>query len=409
MRFLYVVLLSAFSCALLHGQNLSKKISVNVKDKSVSEILRVIETSHQVDFSYNPIILPQSETMSLQVNDQPLAIVLDKLFHKQPLSYREINGQIVIIKSATGNSTSQPKPKTEQKKTIKQIEVRTVVYDTIVELRYDTITSVNFDTVVVVDTILHFDTLRVVDHRTEEAKHYCRTYYSLPIYKKLTNNGDDFSMQMTNFGVAFGKHFSWGNIEAGIEYLWYADAFNVTHEPVVNQTEDISISTKLVPDTRSRLYYKIPEGTTDTTWLTNEEPIYVQQTDTIVTIKTDTIDAGSKSRIRRNAQYLLFPVQYSYAFHLKQVQISPYIGVCPQVKLFSEHITSGDTNTEETNFSSFAVYLQAGFWLEFPLSDYFFILGGANFSHPLHPLLTHSNRESSLSTTKLSFGISYKF
>jgi|GEM_PF-6626535 len=417
MKHTALVAIILFFCTTVVGQNLQKKISLDTKDVSLPELIKYIENEYSIDFSYNPNLLPQEKNISILATDLPLSLILDGIVKGHSISYKEINGQIVLSrKKQTQNQQGKKRPAT------KQIEYKTI-YDTIVEYQYDTITSVNFDTIIVVDSIQHFDTIIVVDtiqyfdtlhvfdHMSSKTKYYCQTYYSFPLYTNLTGNRHikDYSSQITSFGIALGRNFNWGNIDIGGRFTFFSDRYSLDQTAIVLSTKTTETETSFVPETRKRQYYSIPIGTADTIWRSVDETVFSEKTDTVVIEKTDTIQYRKHTEVRRNAQFVTIPIQYSYTVHIKKMAFAPSVGFDLQFLIASEEIVSGDKIESESTFCMFSANINGGVWCEYPVSDYFSFFASPMLSYPCTPILSSGGQDNSLVQGRLLAGISYKF
>lgn len=94
---LTVVLLTV---ALLHASaaGLAQKISINVRNVSIVEVLEQIQSQTNYNFLYNSKDLRNTRPVSLSVKNMPLREALDKCFNGQPINYY-IENSTVLIKS----------------------------------------------------------------------------------------------------------------------------------------------------------------------------------------------------------------------------------------------------------------------------------------------------------------------
>ncbi|KAA5546443.1 FecR domain-containing protein [Adhaeribacter rhizoryzae] len=108
--------ITGFLCLLLSGyalaQNLQKKVSLEVREATLPQVLQKIEQKYPFRFSYMNNALPAKKKYSVEIKEKPLAEVLDVLLSGTDLGYRESNGQVIIKK---GFPKSTPKASTLQK------------------------------------------------------------------------------------------------------------------------------------------------------------------------------------------------------------------------------------------------------------------------------------------------------
>ena len=116
-RFLFLLIALCVSWALgpavMRAQDGGKNlITLNVKEKPVGDVLKMIEESSGYIFFYNTADFDKARKVSLECKDADLSSVLTKLFEGQDNSFR-IDGRQVYItkrfKSETGSSPQQQK------------------------------------------------------------------------------------------------------------------------------------------------------------------------------------------------------------------------------------------------------------------------------------------------------------
>lgn len=78
------------------GQELSKKISVSIRRGSLEKALKQMETQLNLNFAYDQQMLQRYQTDDHRFQDQRLDGVLTLLFDNKDLSFKEVNGVIVI-------------------------------------------------------------------------------------------------------------------------------------------------------------------------------------------------------------------------------------------------------------------------------------------------------------------------
>ena len=103
---LRLFLFTAFCCAFYLSQAqpvFSKKISLNVKNEEVKNVLGQIEKQTKVNFVYSPEIVQASRKVTMEANNKVLSQVLDELLLPISVSYEFVNGYIVLSKRKTNN------------------------------------------------------------------------------------------------------------------------------------------------------------------------------------------------------------------------------------------------------------------------------------------------------------------
>lgn len=73
-------------------------ITLNYQEATLRQILHDISTEYQIKFAYLNNEMPEEPSFSIQAKNQALRVVLDELLANTGLSYRVVNGQIVVKK-----------------------------------------------------------------------------------------------------------------------------------------------------------------------------------------------------------------------------------------------------------------------------------------------------------------------
>ncbi len=84
---------------------LQKKITLNLKNASLEEILQAIDNEASVHFSYDSKIADSKKRIDFIVEDQSLKNTLDQLCHIYNLEYRLVRQQIVIKEASPADDT----------------------------------------------------------------------------------------------------------------------------------------------------------------------------------------------------------------------------------------------------------------------------------------------------------------
>ena len=77
----------------------SDKVSVNMKDVSVKQVLKVLESKTAYSFLYNDELINVNRTISVDVKDKSLMDVLDDIFSGSEITYKIIENRIILIPS----------------------------------------------------------------------------------------------------------------------------------------------------------------------------------------------------------------------------------------------------------------------------------------------------------------------
>lgn len=94
--FLGLLLLAYSNIALSQSDILGRKISCKIKQKSIPEILKEIESKAGVSFNYNLKIIPEGK-FNLTAKNEELNVVLVKLLHPHKLIFSLLYGNYIVI------------------------------------------------------------------------------------------------------------------------------------------------------------------------------------------------------------------------------------------------------------------------------------------------------------------------
>lgn len=86
--------------------NLSKKVSFNVRQERVSDVLTKMSKAGDFYFAYNGHLIQQDSLVDLQVRNAPVRDVLDQMFHGK-VDYKE-NSEYIILRYAVNHLTIEP-------------------------------------------------------------------------------------------------------------------------------------------------------------------------------------------------------------------------------------------------------------------------------------------------------------
>lgn len=80
----------------LFAQVLEQRVTVYFADAAVSEVLASISRSYGTRFAFSSDMVPVHRRVTIEVQNEPLYKVLDRLFENQPVQYAALNGQVVL-------------------------------------------------------------------------------------------------------------------------------------------------------------------------------------------------------------------------------------------------------------------------------------------------------------------------
>jgi hypothetical protein len=103
-----LILVFLFLSSFLFSQDLSKKISLSAKNKTLEEVLTQISSRAEIRFSYSPQVIPVGKKISCKMKNVPVSEILDKILGDNGLEYVALENQVVIrpAKGATAQAVS---------------------------------------------------------------------------------------------------------------------------------------------------------------------------------------------------------------------------------------------------------------------------------------------------------------
>ncbi|NTW32774.1 MAG: TonB-dependent receptor, partial [Bacteroidetes bacterium] len=104
---------------LSNAQDLNKKISINLKNVSLIDVINEISNIGQVNFSYSPQIIPADKKISVKAKNKTIKEILDASIKKNGLDYIIVENQIILkSQKEKQQQTTDIKPKDKIKYTI---------------------------------------------------------------------------------------------------------------------------------------------------------------------------------------------------------------------------------------------------------------------------------------------------
>ena len=86
---------------------LEKKISVQVRNLPVDELLKIISQKGEFTFSYSTQLIPESKTVSVQVQNKSVREILDLVFEGK-VAYKERGKHIILQKAELSALGKEP-------------------------------------------------------------------------------------------------------------------------------------------------------------------------------------------------------------------------------------------------------------------------------------------------------------
>ncbi|MCE7070846.1 TonB-dependent receptor [Dyadobacter sp. CY327] len=87
---------------------LNQKVSLNIRNKQVEDILGEIEGKVEAKFVFSPKLIRSHRKVSISVNNQPLSKVLDEILGPLELKYKVSDDLIIISREEKAPGTSRP-------------------------------------------------------------------------------------------------------------------------------------------------------------------------------------------------------------------------------------------------------------------------------------------------------------
>lgn len=246
------VFLFAFNFQLFSQVSLfSKKVTVDIKNQSVSYVLKNIGNQVGARFSFDPLVIDSKKIVSIKEINQPLGEVLVRLFNNSSIAFKQVGNQIVIFSTADKPAEKPVQNNNSENKTIKPVASNPV--DTIYIYQWDTITVIKTDTIyrrsieTRVDTIVKRDTVMLKQqspgrkYKIKQKEKYfsfepfAGYIYCQPILEKndefselfdLTKNATSVGYNNFTAGLNMGYTFRTIAANTGLSYTRYSEKFN---------------------------------------------------------------------------------------------------------------------------------------------------------------------------------------
>jgi len=78
------------------AQDLNQKISLNLKDTSLGEVISIIGETGHLYFSYNPVSIPVEKKITINVSEKSISEILDEVLGKNNISWSVVENQVVL-------------------------------------------------------------------------------------------------------------------------------------------------------------------------------------------------------------------------------------------------------------------------------------------------------------------------
>ncbi len=83
---------------------LNRKISIHIENQDLQDAISAIEKQGDVKFTYRPKLVSTSQKITLNVSNEPLSQVLDKILIPLKIKYKVFNNQVVLSRLVVSNN-----------------------------------------------------------------------------------------------------------------------------------------------------------------------------------------------------------------------------------------------------------------------------------------------------------------
>lgn len=324
--FFFIILLLSHNKSYGNPGILSKKITIQVHNETVPQILKKIETITQIRFFYASDILDLQKKYSFNYSNETLGFVLSTIISTNEVYLYILDNTIIFYKNNNpppgniGASYKLPQYNTEKA----NISSRKIIYDTIKQIIYDSITIKKIDTLF----ITKYDTVQINIKRQKvyDKKNgiYITTgmnvgrgsdFYNSKnsILDSLYNIPQFKSSQIQMYNVIADYNHNLFSLKSGVQF--YAKQKKLDFLYSYSKID----STQIIGYIRKGPPHIIPGSRGDSI------PIY----------KTDTIELSYKNI--NTTKYLVFPIIVGYSFPItKKLSVLTDLGISYSLLLNSK-------------------------------------------------------------------------
>lgn len=96
------------SSAAIYAQDISQKVSMNMRNVTIKEFFNKLESQTSFSIVYRDIILSENPDVTISATDRSLKDVLNDVLQSKGLSFKISNKTIVIVKAPVKNTVKQP-------------------------------------------------------------------------------------------------------------------------------------------------------------------------------------------------------------------------------------------------------------------------------------------------------------
>jgi outer membrane cobalamin receptor len=106
---LFFLLFLLFTSSYSYSQDLNRKITIKAKNRTIVDVLNKISELGQIYFSYNPQIIPPDKKISINVVNISISEVLKEILNQNGLDFSVVENQVVLRKQVVDQSRHDAK------------------------------------------------------------------------------------------------------------------------------------------------------------------------------------------------------------------------------------------------------------------------------------------------------------
>ena len=99
---LFIIVASLFLSGFSFSQDLKKKISLNMKDVPLIDVINEVSNTGQINFSYSSQLIPVNKKITIKAKNKTIKEILDEVFTKNGIEYSIVEN-LIVLKPQTTN------------------------------------------------------------------------------------------------------------------------------------------------------------------------------------------------------------------------------------------------------------------------------------------------------------------
>jgi hypothetical protein len=306
---------------------LNKKLSIQVENKTIPEIISIIEQKLDVRFFYSAETFDLNKKYTFNYKNVSLGFVISNFISTEDVLLHIIDNTIIFYKKTglppdnSGKNYQLPNYKEKENPHTS----RTIFIDTLKQIIYDSITIRKIDTII----ITQYDTIQVNITQSRKEIHkstFLQTHTGYAFFSqnfKAENNMLDslykesvgFDPQSLLLGVGLGLSYNSFTISSGIQF------HSVQKDVLFDYTYYYTDTTDII----GYIQKGPPEGVPGAGDKGSTEPIY----------RTDTINVYNKDIL--TSRYASIPLNITYSYQLfSKIAVSTQLGLLYSILIHSD-------------------------------------------------------------------------